>query len=73
MEAMDVVAVETHSLNHQFLIATVEWGAKFKKTGEEPITFKISYVLQERGGAFKVLGYVSHEDQMEAMRERGLL
>ncbi len=73
MEAMEVIAVAGQPLSDQFLIATVEWGAMFKKTCDERITFKISYILQEQDGSFKVLGYISHEDQMEAMREKGLL
>jgi hypothetical protein len=74
MTGMRVVSIEEQRLSALFTIATVEWGATFQKTGDDVITFKISYILQEEQDAtFKVLGYLSHEDQMEAMRARGLL
>ena len=73
MEGMAFVSLEEHRLTDLFTIATVEWGAMFRKTGDELITFKITYILQQQRNTFKVLGYISHVDQMEAMREKGLL
>lgn len=73
MTSMKVFAIEEHRLSDLFTVATVEWGATFQKTRDDLITFKISYILQGQGGTFKVLGYLSHEDQMAAMQAHGLL
>jgi hypothetical protein len=73
MMSLGVVSVDERRLSDRFTIATVEWGATFQKTGDDLITFTITYIVQEHGDAFKVLGYIAHEAQMEVMRERGLL
>jgi hypothetical protein len=73
MTGLAVIAIEALPLTDQFIIATVEWGATFEKTGDEQVRFKITYILQDQDGAGKILGYLSHEDQMDAMRAKGLL
>jgi hypothetical protein len=73
MVSLAVVSISELRLSAQFTIATIQWGATFQETGDDLITFKITYIVQEQGDALKVLGYISHEDQLEAMRERGLL
>lgn len=56
-----------------YSLVTVTWAATFQRTGATPIQFAISYFLREAESGLKVAAYVSHEDQEDAMRARGLL
>lgn len=56
-----------------YTLATVEWTTTFRRTRDTPIRFRISYLLRESGDGWKISGYVSHEDQEEAMRRHGVL
>lgn len=73
MTGLEVVAVRETPVSREYVLASVRWGARFRKTGDELIEFGISYLLRLEGDSFKVAAYVSHEDQEAAMRERGLL
>lgn len=53
--------------------ARAEWGTKFQKTGDQLITYKITYLLEDLGEGPKILGYISEEDQEEKMRQLGLM
>ena len=72
MTAMKVDEVET-PLSDAYAIATVTWAATFRKTGDEPIRFRISYILRQADDTLKVAGFISHEDQEDAMKAHGLL
>jgi hypothetical protein len=72
MTSMHVVGVEEIPLGSKFRVANVTWGATFERLRDRTIPFTISYVLRVTDGGFKVIAYVSHEDQEEAMRRHGL-
>lgn len=72
LTAMKAAGVSDFTIGGGYTLATVEWAATFKRTGEKPIRFSISYLLRQAEGAWKIAGYVSHEDQEETMREHGL-
>ena len=74
MTAMEVVSVEqVKALSERHLLSSVEWGARFKKTGEQLIKFRISYLVERVEETWKILVYVSEKDQEEEMRRLGLL
>jgi hypothetical protein len=66
MEVLSVGAAEPLSNRH--LLATVEWGATFTKTGERVIAFRISYLLEQHDQTWQILAYLSEKDQEEEMR-----
>jgi hypothetical protein len=73
MTALEAIDVRDTPISNDYALATVRWGARFSKTGEELIEFEISYLLRLTGGGPKVAAYISHEDQEAVMRSRGLL
>jgi hypothetical protein len=73
MRSMTVEAVDENRLSRTHALATVHWSAKFEKTGDEPVRFEITYLLERTEPGWKVLAYVSHKDQQEEMRRFGLL
>lgn len=72
MQHMQVVRIKEIPISNEYTQATVTWGVKFKKTGDELITFDISYFLYLKDGP-KIIMYISHEDQDDLMKAKGLL
>jgi hypothetical protein len=73
MEGMEVVSISERELNARQVLATVEWGARFRKTGDRVARFEITYLLDRQDESWKILAYVSHADQEDEMRRLGLL
>lgn len=73
MTALAVDGVRETPVSADYLLATATWAATFRKTGDAPIRFDISYFLRTSGERTKIAAYVSHEDQEDAMRAHGLL
>jgi hypothetical protein len=73
MQSMQAVAVDQRELSPAHSLATVHWGARFRKTGDQLITFDITYLLESLGNGWKILAYISHADQEDEMRRLGLV
>lgn len=73
MVSIQVISVHDHPISKQYSLASVKWGAKYKKTGEELIDFKITYLLQFFQNQIKILAHISHEDQEQVMKKRGII
>ncbi len=72
MRALSAVAVRRTVLSPRHVLAQVRWSARFEKAGDRPAEFEIAYLLEDTGGAWSVLGYVSERDQEEELRSLGL-
>jgi hypothetical protein len=73
MRSMEPLAVDTQVLSPRHVLATVTWGASFEKTEDQVVSFRIAYLLEGEGTAWKVLAYISEADQEQEMKARGLL
>lgn len=73
MTSMRVAGLETTPIGDAFVMAHVEWAARFRQTGDEDIRFTIAYILRLSGDSPKIVAYLSLEDQQEVMQARGLL
>jgi hypothetical protein len=73
LESIQVMSVHENPITNEYSLATVEWGAKYEKTGGELIHFKITYLLQFLEDQPHILAYIDHEDQQKVMKERGIL
>lgn len=73
MTSMAVDGVGETPVSADYALVTVTWAATFRRTGDTPIPFSISYLLRASDEGLKVAVYVSHEDQEDAMRAHGLL
>jgi len=73
MRALDVVTIQDEMLGLRHTLTTVTWGAQFERSGDRSIEFDISYLLEETRDSWRVLAYISHNDQTEEMRKHGLL
>ena len=73
MTSIEPLSLQEEWLSDTHALVTVNWGSTFAKTGGRTIAFKITYVMQRLGGPWQILGYISHTDQEEEMREMGLI
>ena len=73
MATLELVGIEESTISDDYTMITVEWGARYRKTGDELITFRIAYILELHGRRPQILAYISHEDQDEVMKRKGLL
>ena len=54
-------------------IITVHWGVKFRKTGDKLIEFDVTYIVDQTGPEPRIVMFVAHEDEEEAMKRLRLL
>lgn len=77
MRALTPLSVRESPLNATHTVATVTWDARFDKTGDRPLTFDITYLLErgrdEHGEPWRILAYISQSDQQAEMAKAGLL
>jgi len=57
---------------NDYSMVVVRWGITFDKTGNKLIEFDISYIIQETGNEPKIILFISHEDEEEAMKKLAL-
>jgi ketosteroid isomerase-like protein len=60
-------------ISNEYCMVEVHWGATFKKTGDKPIEFDVSYIVQDTEGEAKIILFISHEDEEKAMKKLGLM
>jgi hypothetical protein len=70
--SVKILNLSEQALGQHFSMVTVRWSTTFQKTGKEPITFDVSYLVQN-GEKPKIICFVSHEDEQEMMKSRGLI
>lgn len=73
MQSLDVADARSSVLDERYLLVAVDWIARFRKLGEKPVPFRISYIVSLVDSRTpKIVGYISHDDQAEVMRRHGL-
>jgi hypothetical protein len=73
MRSLTATSIRDTTLSPLHTLATVTWGARFEKTGDRTIEFEISYLLEKAEAEWRILSYVSRDDQNAAMKKEGLL
>ncbi|MPR36253.1 DUF4440 domain-containing protein [Salmonirosea aquatica] len=68
-----VLTMKEEPISHEYSRVEVHWGVTFEKTGDEPVEFDISYIVQDTGGEPKIIMFITHTDEQEKMEELGLL
>ena len=68
---MGLVEIE---ISKEYSLVTVHWGVKFKRMGDKPAEFDVSYLVQHIGeDEPRIILFIAHQDEEEAMKKRGLL
>jgi hypothetical protein len=73
MRTLTVRKIQELSLSPRHVLATVRWGSQFDRLGDRVIEFDIAYLLEGTGDEWKILSYVSQQDQEEQMKQLGLM
>ena len=55
-----------------YSMVVIRWGVTFEKTGAKPVEFDVTYIVQETGVDPRIILFISHEDEQEAMKKLGL-
>jgi hypothetical protein len=67
-----VESLAEQSLGEHHSLVTVGWSTVFPQAGPDRIPFDVSYLIQ-RNDEWKIIAFVSHEDERAILQERGLL
>lgn len=74
LESLDVAGTHMSAIDERYALVAVDWIARFRKTGAEQVPFRISYIVSLLdGGSPKLVGYITHEDQQDLMKRKGLI
>ena len=73
MQSLEVASLRDTPVGDHHALVTVQWATTFEKTGDERIRFEISYLLRLTEDGPLILAYVSHEDEQELMKGKGLI
>ena len=72
MQSMKPIKIVTMPIGEAYSMSTVTWSVEFPGKRGEPILFDISYSLFHQGGSYKIVLFISHEDQETLMKEKGV-
>lgn len=68
-----ILSIEEEPISDHYTMVKVLWGAFFKKTGDEPVEFDVSYLVQHTGAELEIILFIAHQDENEAMKKLELI
>jgi hypothetical protein len=68
-----ILSLRETAICNEYSLVKVHWGVTFRKTGTRLIEFDVSYLVQKIGPEPKIILFIAHEDEEQAMKELGLL
>jgi len=60
-------------ISDQYVMVTVHWGVTFQKTGNSLIEFDVSYIIYKLQDEPRIILFIAHQDEEEAMKKLGLV
>ncbi len=73
LQQMTVKHVAAIPIGNYFYHATVTWSAVFAAKPQKQIEFDIHYILNQTTEGYKIILYISEENQEALMKEKGVL
>ena len=68
-----ILSMDEIPISNEYSMVRIHWGVTFRKTGNRPIEFDVTYFIQKTGPEPKIIMFISHQDEEKAMKELGLL
>lgn len=68
-----ILSMRVTPISNEYSMVKVHWGVTFKKTGDRLIEFDVSYFVQKTGPEPKIIMFIAHQDEQQAMQEMGLM
>ena len=67
-----ILSMKETPISDEYSFVHVHWGATFKKTGDKPVEFDVTYIMQKTGPEPKIIMFIAHQDEEQAMKDLGL-
>ena len=67
-----ITSMDETAISNEYSMVKVHWGVTFKKTGGKLIEFDVTYFIQNPNINPKIIMFIAHQDEEEAMKELGL-
>lgn len=69
-----ILRMDETPISDHYSAVRVHWSVTFRKTGDKPVEFDVTYILQKTDPKNpKIVMFVSHQDEAEAMKKLGVL
>lgn len=68
-----ILSADEIPISNEYSMVKVHWGVTFKKTGDKLIEFDVSYFVQKTVPEPKIIMFIAHQDEQQAMQELGLI
>jgi hypothetical protein len=68
-----ILSLDEIPISEQYSLVSVHWSVTFRKTGDKPIEFNVSYVAQKTGPEPRIVLFIAHQDEQKAMEGLGLI
>jgi hypothetical protein len=68
-----ILSMEETPISNEYSMVKTHWGATFKKTGDRLVEFDVTYFIQDPITDPKIIMFIAHQDEQQAMKDLGLL
>lgn len=60
-------------ISDQYTMVEVRWAVTFEMTGDKETEFDVSYIIQETTDEPRIIMFITHQDEEQAMKKLGLM
>ena len=71
--SVKIISADETPISNEYSMVKVHWGATFKKTRDILIEFDVSYFIFRSVPEPKIIMFIAHQDEQQAMRDLGLV
>ncbi len=68
-----ILSMDENIISREYSMVKIHWGVTFAKTGNRMIEFDVTYFIQKTAPEPKIIMFIAHQDEENAMKELGLL
>ena len=68
-----ILSIDETSISKEYSMDKVHWGVTFEKTGDQLVEFDVTYFIQNPDKDPKIIMFIAHQDEEQAMKEFGLM
>lgn len=68
-----IITADETPISANYSWVKVLWGVTFRKTGNKLVEFDVSYFIQNTGDEPRIIMFIAHQDEEQAMKELGVL
>lgn len=72
LSSAKMLPLEETAISGEYSLVYVQWGVTFRKTGDRLFEFDVSYIVQKTGTEPRIVMFITHQDEQEAMRTLGI-